>query len=82
MIVIRELSEIVRFHELDAEVLAASIRHPRHMTEAALAGAHIATLPFKVLQQMIHHPLTDKGIVQFRSDWEKAREALAAKRGD
>jgi transaldolase len=82
MIVIRELSEIVRFHELDAEVLAASIRHPRHMTEAALAGAHIATLPFKVLQQMIRHPLTDKGIVQFRSDWEKAREALAAKRGD
>ena len=50
------------------------------MTQAALAGAHVATLPFKVLQQMVHHPLTDKGIVQFRSDWEKAREALAAKR--
>jgi transaldolase len=82
LIVIRELSEIVRFYELDAEVLAASIRHPRHMTEAALAGAHIATLPFKVLQQMVHHPLTDKGIVQFRADWEKAREQLAAKRGD
>ena len=47
-------------------------------TQAALAGAHIATLPFKVLQQMVHHPLTDKGIVQFRSDWDKARKALAA----
>jgi transaldolase len=82
MTVIRELSEIVRFYELDAEVLAASIRHPRHMTEAALAGAHIATLPFKVLQQMVHHPLTDKGIVLFRKDWDAAREALAGKKGD
>ena len=60
-------------------MLAASIRHPRHMTEAALAGAHVATLPFKVLQQMVHHPLTDSGIVQFRKDWAKAREAAAAK---
>lgn len=82
MTVIRELAEIIRFHELDAEVLAASIRHPRHMTEAALAGAHVATLPFKVLQQMVHHPLTDKGIVQFRNDWDAARAALAGKTGD
>src|SRR5262245_54901691 len=82
MIVIRELAEIVAIHELDTEVLAASIRNPLHMTQAALAGAHIATLPFKVLQQMVHHPLTDKGIVQFRSDWDKAREALASKKGD
>ena len=58
-------------------VLAASMRHPRHMTEAALAGAHIATVPFKILQQMVHHPLTDKGIVQFRKDWESARHAGA-----
>ena len=82
MIVIRELVDIVTIHELDTEVLAASIRNPLHMTQAALAGAHVATLPFKVLQQMVHHPLTDKGIVQFRSDWDKAREALAAKTGD
>ena len=82
MTVIRELSEIVRFFELDAEVLSASIRHPRHVTESALAGAHIATLPFKVFQQMVRHPLTDKGIVQFRSDWEAARAALAAQKGD
>jgi len=82
MTVIRELSEIVRFFELDAEVLSASIRHPRHVTESALAGAHIATLPFKIFQQMVRHPLTDKGIVQFKSDWEAARAALAAQKGD
>jgi len=78
MIVIRELSDIIRFHELESEVLAASIRHPRHVTESALAGAHIATLPFKVFQQMVHHPLTDKGIATFRADWETARKALEA----
>ena len=75
MTVIQELSEIIRFHELDSEVLAASIRHPRHVTDSAIAGAHIATLPFKVFQQMVHHPLTDKGIVQFKRDWEAARAA-------
>jgi transaldolase len=80
MIVIRELAEIVNYYELDSEVLAASIRHPRHVTESALAGAHIATLPFKVFQQMVHHPLTDKGIVQFKTDWEKARDALEQQR--
>jgi transaldolase len=79
MEVIRELVGIVEMHGLDSEVLAASIRHPRHMTEAALAGAHVATLPFKVLKQMVHHPLTDSGIVQFRKDWEKARMEAAAK---
>lgn len=70
MNVVRELVTIVKTHRLDAEVLAASIRHPRHVTEAALAGAHIATVPCKILRQMIHHPLTDSGIVQFRGDWE------------
>ena len=71
----------VAIHELETEVLAASIRNPLHMTQAALAGAHVATLPFKVLKQMVHHPLTDSGITQFRSDWEKARQALAARDG-
>jgi transaldolase len=81
MIVIRELTDIVTIHELDTEVLAASIRNPLHMTQAALAGAHVATIPFKVLQQMVHHPLTTSGIVQFRADWEKARKALEASNG-
>jgi transaldolase len=81
MTVIRELSEIIRFFEYDSEVLTASVRHPRHVTEAALAGSHVATVPFKVFQQMVNHPLTDKGIVQFRKDWETARAALDAKSG-
>ncbi len=81
MTVIRELVEIIRFFEIDSEVLTASVRHPRHVTEAALAGSHVATLPFKVFQQMVRHPLTDKGIVQFRADWDSARKAMSAKDG-
>jgi transaldolase len=79
MDVVRELVTIVELHGIETEVLAASLRHPRHVTEAALAGAHVATLPFKVLQQMVRHPLTDKGIVTFRQDWEKARAAASEK---
>jgi transaldolase len=78
MTCVRELAEIFALHDIESEVLAASIRHPLHVTQAALAGAHIATLPFKVLQQMVRHPLTDKGIVQFKADWEKARQATGA----
>ncbi len=81
MEVIRELVTIVELHGIETEVLAASIRHPRHITDAALAGSHVATLPFKVLQQMVRHPLTDKGIKIFRDDWDKAREAIAEKDG-
>jgi transaldolase len=75
--VVRDLVAIVRTHGLAAEVLAASIRHPRHASEAALAGAHIATIPLKVLTEMVHHPLTDAGIGAFRRDWEAARESAA-----
>ncbi|HET9853124.1 MAG TPA: fructose-6-phosphate aldolase [Candidatus Limnocylindrales bacterium] len=78
MTVIRELAAIVEIHELDAEVLVASIRHPRHVTDAALAGAQIATVPMKVLRQMVHHPLTDSGIVRFREDWHKAQASSRA----
>lgn len=76
MIVIRELSDIVNMHGLESEVLAASIRHPRHVTDSALAGAHVCTLPFKVFQQMVRHPLTDRGIDQFKKDWAAAQAAL------
>lgn len=81
MEVIRELVGIVEMHGLETEVLAASIRHPRHITEAALLGCHVATLPFKVLQMMVHHPLTDKGIEAFQRDWDTARKAVAARTG-
>jgi transaldolase len=77
MTVVRELVAMVETHDLKAEVLAASIRHPRHVTEAALAGAHIATVPQRILRQMIHHPLTDKGILQFRKDWETVQKPLS-----
>jgi transaldolase len=79
MIVIRELAEIFAIHEIESEILSASIRHPLHVTQSALAGAHIATMPMKVLQQMVRHPLTDKGIATFRADWEKARKSAAEK---
>jgi len=74
MEVVRDLVAMVNIHGLKSEVLAASIRHPRHMTQAALAGAHIATVPHKILREMIHHPLTDKGIAQFRKDWESVQK--------
>src|SRR6186997_1051130 len=79
MEVVRELAAIIDMHGYESEVLAASVRHPRHVTDAAMLGCHVATVPFKIVQQMVHHPLTDKGIVQFKADWEKARETTAAK---
>jgi transaldolase len=79
MSIIRELAEIISIYDLETEIISASIRNPLHVTQSALAGAHIATLPYKILQQMAHHPLTDKGIVQFKKDWEAARQAAAAK---
>ena len=66
-----------RFH-LPTQVIAASLRGPQHAARCALAGAHIATLPFNVLRQMLGHPLTDKGIEAFLSDWREAEALLAA----
>ena len=61
--------------EIETQILAASIRHPRHIIEAAKAGADIATVPLKVLQQCMKHPLTDAGVERFLDDWGK-REAV------
>ena len=66
---IREIAEIFAIHEIDTQIIAASIRHPQHVTQAALAGAHISTTPYKVLKQLFKHPLTDKGIEGFMKDW-------------
>jgi transaldolase len=68
---VRDIVEIYRQHHLSTAVLAASIRSPRHIIEAAKAGADIATVPFKVLEAAAKHPLTDKGIESFLKDWEK-----------
>jgi len=63
--------EIFSTYGIETEVIAASIRHPMHITEAALAGADIATVPYKVLMQAIRHPLTDVGVQRFLDDWAK-----------
>lgn len=66
---IRDISAIFDIHGIDTEIIAASIRHPMHVTDAALAGAHISTCPYGVLDRMIKHPLTDQGIERFLADW-------------
>jgi transaldolase len=73
MQLIREISQIYKNDpEINTKIISASIRHPRHIIDSALAGADIATCPFKVLQMSMRHPLTDRGIEQFLADW-KAR---------
>jgi len=72
MDLIEELVAIFENYDLTTNVLAASIRNPRHVTDAALAGAHVATIPTKVFDQMLAHPLTDKGIEGFLADWKKS----------
>ncbi len=63
---------------IDTKVLAASIRTPVHITKAALAGADIATMPYKVFKQLVSHPLTDKGVESFLADWAKAKDSVGA----
>ncbi|MGH9523012.1 MAG: fructose-6-phosphate aldolase [Terriglobales bacterium] len=76
MDLIKQIVQIYRTYKFDTQVLAASLRHPLHVIDAALAGADVATIPFKVLDQMIKHPLTDKGLETFLKDWEKVRTSI------
>jgi len=69
--VLADIMDIFRNYQLETKVIAASIRHPRHVLEAARLRADIATVPFKVLKTMFRHPLTDHGIERFLADWEK-----------
>ena len=71
---VEEISDIFAIHELECEIIAASIRTPMHVTKCALAGADIATIPYKVFKGMFNHPLTDKGIENFKNDWNEAFE--------
>ncbi|PLS18360.1 fructose-6-phosphate aldolase [Bacillus sp. M6-12] len=66
---ISDIADIFAIHGIESEIIAASIRHPMHVTEAALKGAHIATVPLKVIMQLFNHPLTEKGIDAFLADW-------------
>lgn len=72
MTTVREIVQIYKNYGFKTQVLAASLRHPMHVVEAALAGAHVGTMPFKVLEMLFHHPLTDIGLEKFAKDWEKA----------
>lgn len=75
MDLIKSLAEIIDFYGYESEIITASVRHPLHVQQAAMAGAHIATVPYKVFKQMVNHPLTDKGIDQFNKDFEGTRRA-------
>ncbi|ALC80545.1 MULTISPECIES: fructose-6-phosphate aldolase [Bacillus] len=69
---VEKIAELFRIQNFDTQIIAASVRHPDHVTRVAMAGAHIATVPYKVIEQLSKHPLTDQGIEKFAADWEKA----------
>ncbi len=79
MQLVREILQIFGNYGFPTQVLAASLRHPQHIIEAALAGAHVGTMPFGVLKQLFNHPLTDIGLKKFLADWEKTKEQLQKK---
>lgn len=74
MDVIHQIGTIFDNYDIETEILAASIRHPVHVVQAAMAGADIATLPYNVLDKLLNHPLTDLGAEKFRKDWEKVKK--------
>lgn len=77
---VRDIVDAYRQQSIKTKVLSASLRHPMHVTQSALAGADIGTMPFKVLEQMYKHPLTDAGIERFMADYRKTQEPQAVKR--
>jgi transaldolase len=79
MELVKDILQIYRNYSFRCEVLAASLRHPLHVVEAARAGAHIGTMPMSVFQSLLKHPLTDIGLKRFLDDWEKAKKELGAK---
>ncbi|PGB65030.1 fructose-6-phosphate aldolase [Bacillus wiedmannii] len=72
VLLVAKIAELIDVHQLDTQIIAASVRHPDHVTRVAMAGAHIATIPYKVIEQLAMHPLTDQGIEKFAADWAKA----------
>ncbi|MBB6453926.1 transaldolase [Salirhabdus euzebyi] len=73
MALVAQIAEIFNIHQIDTEIIAASVRHPLHVTDAALNGAHIATVPLNVLKSLVKHPLTDQGIEKFMADWNNQK---------
>ena len=76
MDLIRQIAEIFAIHGIETEIIAASVRHSVHVTDAALNGAHIATIPANVIASLVKHPLTDQGIEKFLADWKNTREII------
>ncbi|MCE9557728.1 MAG: fructose-6-phosphate aldolase [Armatimonadetes bacterium] len=72
MAAVEETVQMVDTYGFDSEVLVASVRHPLHVTQAIAAGAHVATMPLKIIEMLFHHPLTDSGLERFLADWNKA----------
>ncbi|MDU2241740.1 MAG: fructose-6-phosphate aldolase [Paenibacillus sp.] len=72
VLLVAKIAELFRVHGLDAQIIAASVRHPDHVTRVALAGAHIATIPYSVIEQLTRHPLTDQGLEKFAADWKNS----------
>lgn len=73
MELIRQIVQIYKNYDFRTQVLAASLRHPLHVVQSAMAGAHVATIPAKVIEQMFKHPLTDRGLEAFLNDWKKTQ---------
>jgi len=79
MELVSQIVAVYKIYNISTKVIAASIRHPLHVVKAAEAGAHIATVPFAVLERMLKHPLTDIGVKRFLDDWQKEKELLEKK---
>lgn len=78
MELVADIVEIFANYDYECEVLAASLRHPMHVVEAAKIGAHIGTMPFSVFSSLLKHPLTDSGLKRFLEDWEKAKKEMGS----
>jgi transaldolase len=78
---LRQICEIYETQGYETQVLAASLRHPMHIVEAALAGADIATMPYDVFKKLVNHPLTEMGLEKFTKDWDELKQKLGKKEG-
>ena len=78
MDLVSDILEIFQNYDYECEVLAASLRHPMHVVEAARLGAHVGTMPMSVLTALLKHPLTDSGLKRFLDDWEKTKKEIGA----
>jgi transaldolase len=77
MQLVKDILQIYKNYDFKTQVLAASLRHPMHVVQAAMAGAHVGTMPFSVIKQLFNHPLTDSGLKKFLADWDKVKEQVS-----